>query len=261
MARIESLECVDRTTRILRSINAFDGISISNLARLSQIPRSVVDRYVTSLIDLELVMRDEATQRLIVTQKALSLSKGISFDDWRNVIARPVLVKACYKLGWPLSLNMIRGGSLVTLENTEAESPLVVDPTSKNMMESVIGSTSGQVLLAYQDPILRDQILRVALHNDSRLFSRARISFKQLLRQLADIRKKGFAIAKSTGVNWSKYSVPVFNKSTVDFCLTISFRRSALSHEEAFKRFHSALTSTANSLSQKLIGQVTADTY
>lgn len=250
MPGIRPLECVARATTLLRHLNEFDGVSISELARSTGISRGATNRYIVSLEDQGFVARDSATQTVRVTAKTLSLSSGASHDDWHTAVARPVLVKACHDFGWPLSLGTIRGARLAILENTDCESPLVITPLRENLLVPIVGRSGGHVLLAYKTSALRDQILRIALSRDAHLFTRARLSFRQLMRQLSDIRRRGFAITKVPGVNWATFSVPVGDGSSIEYCLTVRFRPSAVSHQDAAKRFLPNLQATARTLAQ-----------
>jgi DNA-binding IclR family transcriptional regulator len=252
MTGVISLEIVERVVTVLRTLNAFDGVTVSELAKLSGFPRAAVNRYLVTLMNLGYIERDQVSRKYTVTTKALEFSAGAPRDDWITIIVRPHLVAACNVMGWPLSLGTIRNSRLAVLENTDAESPMIVYPMREHIILPLLGRSAGHVLLAFKDKNVREDILKSALIRDPNLFSRKSYKFEHFDEILEEVRTKGFSATKVAGVNWATLSVPVSVNGRVDFSLTSRFHSTALTITEAIERFVEPLQLCSEELSIKL---------
>ena len=252
MGGIVTIDAVSRCLTVLRNLNAFNGVTVSELARLSQMTRASTNRYLVTLMRLGYVERSDHTRRYSVTEKVLEFSEGIPPDDWIMTIVRPELVKTCRDIGWPLSFSTIRGSRVAILENTDAESPLIVSPMREHMMIPLVGRASGHTLLAHKPKNVYSDLLFIAQNQDSNLFSRAHYTREQFEDVLRDSRESGYATAKIPGVNWAALSVPVWLHGSVDFSVSIRFHPTAISIDEATSRFLVPLRECSMTLTQTL---------
>lgn len=252
MSGILPLEIVERAVTVLRNINAFDGVTVSELAKLSGVPRAAVNRYLVTWVALGYVERNSASRKYTVTPKALEFSSGAPRDDWVTTHVRPHLIETCNAIGWPLSLAMIRNSRLAVLENTDAESPMIVYPMREHIILPLVGRSAGHVLLAYKTKPVRTDILNSALTADQNLFTRAHLDIGRFESVLQQTRDQGFASSKVPGVNWGTLSVPVHIDGSVDFALSNRFHPTAVTLEDAIDRFLKPLQKCAETLGHAL---------
>ena len=252
MSGVSPLEIVERAITVLRNINSFDGVTVSELAKLSGVTRAAVNRYLVTWEQLGYVERSRATRKYTVTPKVLEFSSGALRDDWITTHVRPHLIQTCKVMGWPLGFAAIRNSQLTVLENTDAESSMIVYPMREHITLPLVGRSAGHVLLAYKSEDVRKDILSAALAKDRYLFTRAQMDSTQFENDLKRTRTQGYALSKVPGVNWGTLSVPVEVNGDVDFALSNRFHPSAIPLDRAAERFLSPLQKCAKALAKTL---------
>lgn len=252
MSGIQHLDVVERAMRVLRTINAFDGVSVSELATLSGVTRAATNRYLVTLESLGYVERNPATRKYMVTQKVLGLSSGAPRDDWVSIVVQPILLACCRQIGWPLSFGTIRNSQLAVLANTDVESPLIVHPSREHLVVPLVGRAAGHVLLAAKSETVRQDILSSALINNPNLYTQAGLSPKDLEHLLEQTRAQGYATSKLKGMNWATLSVPVEVDGSVEFSVSTRVHPTAVDLDEAVERFIEPLRACSRDLSEAL---------
>ncbi|MDG2241954.1 MAG: helix-turn-helix domain-containing protein [Rhodospirillaceae bacterium] len=252
MSGVSPLEIVERAITVLRNINSFDGVTVSELAKLSGVTRAAVNRYLVTWEQLGYVERNPTTRKYTVTPKVLEFSCGSLRDDWITTHVRPHLIQTCKVMGWPLGFAAIRNSQLTVLENTDAESSMIVYPMREHMTLPLVGRSAGHVLLAYKPEDVRKDILSAALAKDRYLFTRTQMDPGQFENDLKQTRNQGYALSKVPGVNWGTLSVPVEVNGDVDFALSNRFHPSAIPLDRAAERFLLPLRKCAKALLKTL---------
>ncbi len=252
MSGVGSLKIVGRFATVLRNLNAFDGVTVSELARLSHLTRASVNRYLVSLVKLGYAERNAESKKYTATAMVREFSSRAPRDDWVTVIVRPHLIEACSRIGWPLSLGTIRNGRLVVVENTDAESLLIVYPMREHLVLPPVGRAAGHVLLAFKPQAVCEDILSLSLEQDPHLLTRARYDREKFAAVLEQTRNQGYAVGKVPGVNWATLSVPLTLNGAVDFAVSTRFHPTAVSLEKAVERFVEPLQECAQTLAEKL---------
>jgi DNA-binding IclR family transcriptional regulator len=252
MSGVTPLEIVERAVTVLRNINAFDGVTVSELAKLSGVPRAAVNRYLVTWVNLGYVVRDETTRKYTVTPRVLEFSSGAPRDDWVTTHVRPHLIETCKAIGWPLSLATIRNSRLSVLESTDAESPMIVYPMREHLVLPLVGRSAGHVLLAYKAKEVRVDILKSARAADPNIFSRAQLNTDEFESVIRETRAQGFAMTKVPGVNWGTLSVPLKVNGNVDLALSNRFHPTAVPSEDATDRFLQPLKACAQTIADAL---------
>ncbi len=249
---IRPVDRVKRAVDVLQTVNSIGEITISELASVTGLSRGAANRYIKTFADLGFVARDEATRRYSVTDKVALLSCGAPTNDWKSALAKPILVSACQRLGWPLSLGAIRNGKFTVLENSDDASPLVVVPMRENITVPVAGRAGAHVLLAAQPPKVIDQILLVALKRDPHLLTRVNMTKDELLTHLNTVKKLGYDATHMPGSKWATVAVPVFQHGACSYSVSIRFRYSAVNLESAVRRFKPTLIQTAQDIAERI---------
>lgn len=252
MAPLKPLDGLDRLLSVLRNLNAYPGLTVSDVARLSDMPRAAANRYLVTLESLGYAERDLQTRQYKVTSKALELSSGAAVDDWVTLVVYPALLRCGREVGWPCSLNGIRHARLAVIRNTDADSPMIVYPMRENIMVPLIGRSGGHVILAYKPDEVRQDLLTYAVQQDPLLLARARLSQDKLDLLWEQVRTNGYALTKIPSVNWSTLSVPLQINDVVDFSISVRFHPTAVTKEEAVSRFVDPLRACAEVLAEQL---------
>lgn len=252
MSGIQQLDVVERAVRVLRTINAFDGVSVSELAKLSGVTRAATNRYLVTLEALGHIERDETSRKYRVTRKVLELSSGATRDDWVTIVVQPILVDACRKIGWPLSFSTIRNSQVAVLTTTDAESPLIVHPLRDHLLVPLVGRAAGHVLLAGTSESVRQDILSSALNQSPHLYARSKLTPADLERLIRETKTNGYAATKIPGLNWATLSVPVVINGGAEFAVSTRFHPTAVTLDDAVDRFLEPLKACSKTLSEAI---------
>lgn len=249
---IRPVDRVKRAVDVLQTINSLGELTISELASITGLSRGAANRYIKTFADLGFVARDEATRRYSVTEKVALLSRGAPTDDWKSALAKPILVTACEKLGWPLSLGALRNGKFTVLENTDDTSPLVVTPMRENITVPVAGRAGAHVLLSEQPPQVVTQILMFALQRDPHLLTRTNMNETEFVTHLKSVKVRGYDATRMPGSKWATVAVPVRQQDICAYSVSIRFRHSAVDLNAAVKRFRATLSETAKQIAMRI---------
>ena len=249
---IRPVERVQRAVDVLRTVNSIGDITISELAKITGLSRGATERYVKTFASLGFVTRSQTTRRYSVTDKVAILSKGAPNSDWKSVLAKPLLLSACEKVGWPLSLSVLRNGHLTVVENTDDASPLVVIPMRDNISVPIAGRAGAHVLLAEQPAQVVDQILLVAEKRDPHLLSRINMTRQDFRAYLDQVKKQGYDVTRIPGSKWATIATPVRQGDLCTYSVSVRFRHSAVSLDQAVARFKATIVETARKVAERI---------
>ncbi|MBT4740782.1 MAG: helix-turn-helix domain-containing protein [Rhodospirillaceae bacterium] len=254
MARIQPLESIERLARIMRSVNAVDGITMSDLALAVDLPRSAVNRYIVTLVNLGYVFRDERTRAYRPTSKTHELSKGVMRDQKIQHTVLPILNETCREIGWSLNFTTLKNAQVTLIANTDSVSPLATKLRKTMLMRPVLGRAAGHVLLAYLSEAVRQDVLSMAEQQTPDLYAQANLAQDQIGGLLDGIRDKGYAASKTAKRRLNTVAVPVHIKNAVPFCLSVGVDETLLSLAEIEARLLTPLQTCSKRLTECLSG-------
>lgn len=254
MTSIEPLEGLERALTVLRTLNQYGGVTISELARLTNMPRAAVNRYIVTFIKLGYVFQTQPNRGLRVSAQALELSRGARTDGWIMTEALPEMRALCKDIGWPIGIERIIGARLAILTNTDSISPFVTRPIDPQVTFPLIGPASGHVLLAFTNTETRDDLLRCALEADSALLARTGMTMKKLATKMDEVLGRGYDVQRVAGAGWTVLAVPVLSAGQARLSLSMRFRSNSMPLERATARFIPKLTLTASNIAQRMSG-------
>ncbi|MGY8963688.1 MAG: IclR family transcriptional regulator [Rhodospirillales bacterium] len=252
MAKIQALESIERFARILSAINAADGITMSGLSQVVDLPRSAVNRYILSLLQLGYIFRDERSLTYQVTSKTFELSKGATRDQALRLTVLPILHRTCRKIGWSLNFTTLKNAQLTLIANTDALSPLVTKQRRTILMRPLLGRAAGHVLLAYLTQPVRDDVLTMAKQQSLTIYEESGIDPKSIQKLLSDIVYLGYAASKTVKKKLNTIAVPVHLNGAVPFCVSVGVNDSILSLDQVIEGLLEPLLSCSEELKQCL---------
>lgn len=252
MAKIQPLESIERFARILGAVNAADGITMSDLSQVVDLPRSAVNRYIVTLLKLGYIFRDERTLAYQPTSKTFELSKGATRDQALRLTVLPILHRTCRDIGWSLNFTTLKSAQLTLIANTDAVSPLVTTQRSTMLMRPVLGRAAGHVLLAYLTEPVRDDVLSMAIEQSPNLFEDAGLDQKDIPELLGNIQDQGYAASKTVKKQLNTIAVPVHVNGAVPFCVSAGVNDSVLSLDQVVERLLDPMRACSEELTQCL---------
>ncbi len=209
--RREADRHIDVVQKALEILDVFDSMAEVNLKQISESTGITANRAIRILGTLEskgYVSRSADTRTYRLGYRALALGK--SFEKHNNLtsISRPVLKQIVSICGESASLFVVSGGMRMVLAREEGTHGIRFAVTEGQRMPLHAGA-GGKILLAFGEKKLLDQTL--AKQELIAITERTITDKAQLIRTLASVREKGYAISQGERIRDSRaIAVPVF---------------------------------------------------
>jgi IclR family transcriptional regulator, mhp operon transcriptional activator len=245
---------VTRTLAVVRTLNENNRARVSELARLTRIPRPSLYRILDALCSLGYLRRTDE-ERYELTLLVRTLSDGFSDEPWVRVIAEPIMEELQREIVWPTDMATFYGNAMYLRATTRRHSPLTIDAATVGLRLPMLQSATGRAYLAFCSDAEREAIL-VNLRRSKAPEDRRARDANHVREIVAITRKKGYGerhrqIFDKTGA----IAVPIRRGPQVLACLNISFIASALSPGEAALRYLGQLQDAAMLIEQRLAAQ------
>ncbi|WP_157218603.1 IclR family transcriptional regulator domain-containing protein [Flavisphingomonas formosensis] len=244
-------EALARGLRILRAFNATSRtLSLSDIARLVDLPRATVRRTLLTLIHLGYV---EASGRLFsLTPDVLTLAGAYLESSTASSILQPACERLSAEHGETFSMAVMHGSDAVMVAYAR--------PRSMYMLGGGIGlripahcTAVGRVMLSSLAEAARTAFLEEA--PIEALTSRTITDRGRLLALMAEIAAQGFAIVEDEAeLGFRSLAVPVWRRDgRVGFAINVGMASMSMPMETARERFLPVLRAEADRLGRLLI--------
>lgn len=233
----------------LRCLNAHNGVTVTEIAEQTGLPRTTAYRILETLCVGGYAVRDPADDRYRPTISVRSLSEGFEDEPWVREIAKPQIEALCREIVWPISVATLSGTNMLVRETTDKNSPLALERYSAGLRVAILGSAAGRIYLAFCLPQQRETLIKILAHSESPNDSLARES-GLVERVLNDARQHGYAFHIRESHRETTVSVPVMNGSTLLASLTMRYMTSALTPQQVIKDYVPRLKETARQIGQ-----------
>jgi IclR family transcriptional regulator, KDG regulon repressor len=165
-------------------------ISLNELVREADLPKTTVFRYLRTLATKRLIEHDETTDRYRPGIGLWRLSHSSNPYEMLRQVCRPYLQELRDKFNETVNLGVIEAGEVLYLDIIESRRSL--------RMQATIGSSGqlhstalGKILLAFQPKELREKLLPQVL---TPVTARTIVDRKTLFEQIESVRATGYAI-------------------------------------------------------------------
>jgi IclR family mhp operon transcriptional activator len=243
---------VVRALSALRALNQRNGAGISDLSRMTGIPRPSLYRILDTLVALGYVRRRADGERYELTLLVRNLSDGFRDEDWVRGIALPAIEALQKEIVWPAEIGTFFNDAMYLRETTRRHSPLTIDYQSPGLRVPLLLSAAGRAYLAFcperERATILDNLKKSSDPNDA-LARDARY----VRNMLAVTRRNGYGqrhgeVYPKTGA----IAVPVLQGSRVICCLSFTFIASVLTPKEAAARYLKKLRAAADDVERQL---------
>jgi IclR family mhp operon transcriptional activator len=145
----QELRSLKRGLTVLSLLNKIDAISITELARHLELPRTTAERILLTLVAEGYVQRVPADKRYRLSAKVCSLADGFSDDCWIVEIATPMLFRVTRRIGWPLAIATPHDDHMVLRSTTDPATSLWLARRRIGAQTPMLNSSSGLVAYAF----------------------------------------------------------------------------------------------------------------
>ena len=189
----QELRSLKRGLKALTLLNQTGNISITELAKFLDLPRTTAERILLTLLAEGYVQRIPDDRRYRLSSKVCSLSDGFS-DDCRIVeIATPLLFRLTKQIGWPMAIATPSNDKMVLRATTDPATTLWLCRRRVGAEIAMLNSSSGLVAYACAAPSERTK-LHDLIANSADPVNRSRASDAGQLDLLVQpVRQNGYA--------------------------------------------------------------------
>ena len=230
------IEPVGRSFAIMEALSRRPRGTVAVLADETHLPRPTVVRLLRNLSELGYATRVSREAGYRLTDQVLGLAQGIRFVDHLVDVAAPHMSRFTRRYGWPLYLGTISDRAITIRHSTAVESPMSFERSALQRRSPILSSALGRAWLAFCPAEERRTILRhLGVKADAKLAA-----------TFAKIRRDGhsFTVLPRSG-RLQGIGVAIRDGERVMGCLSMRFIRSAMTEEEAGRRYGAALNALA----------------
>lgn len=241
-----------RALQVLEALNQQSQMPLGQLHEATQLPKPTLVRMLDTLIAGGYVRRVSRRAGYSLGERVLRLSGGFRHADKAVEAARPFIYALTAQYKWPVGVATLDGDAMIVRLSTRAESPFAADQDYLGQRLPMLVSALGRVYLAFCPDEERETILRMLRASKARSNAMARDG-RAVERLIADIRKRGYATtAQLRGEPLKGLAVPVMEGKQVVAAITMRYFGSAMTEEEAARRYLEPMKNAAEAIAAGL---------
>lgn len=254
---MHTIRSLHRGLRALEVLNIRKNLTVAEMAREIDLPRTTTFRILENLSFAGYLVRDEKSGRYGLTIRVRGLASGFDDDAWISEVARPLAVELGKIVVWPVSVMTPQNMQMLLRFTTDSDSPLAIDYYREGTMLPLLPTASGRVYLAYcgdrEREIVLDALGKQLDDPVNELLKRP----GAIAKIIEGVRGSGFALnirsprtrepGKTTTV-----AVPVMRNGRFLAALAMRYLDSAVTVSEMQKRYLPTLLEFAEKLEQEV---------
>lgn len=251
----EPVQPVLRALQILEALNQETVTTLEKLHERTTLPKPTLVRLLDTLIDGGYVRRISRTAGYALAERVLRLSNGFRYADRVVDAARPFMHALTAEHKWPVAIATFENNAMIVRAGTRHKSPFSTDPNYLNTKLPMLVSALGRAYLAFCPDDERETILAMLRMSSARVNATARDE-KAVARLLSGIRKNGYAsTAPVPGDPSMGLAIPIMRGNDVAAAMTMRYFGSAMTEEEAVRRYLAPMRAAALAISASLEGR------
>ncbi len=188
----QELRSLKRGLKVLSLLNQTEHVSITELARHLDLPRTTAERIMLTLLAEGYVQRVPDDKRYRLSPKVCGLSGGFSQDCWVVQSAGQMLLRLTEKIGWPLAIAAPSSDHMVLRSTTDSTTSLWLNRRRVGAETPILNSSSGLVAYAFSTEA-EQNVMRHLLLQSSDPYNRERASRTALDLLIEPVVEQGFA--------------------------------------------------------------------
>lgn len=210
---MSNIQIIDRVTMILQSFTSSKyEMGISELAVETSLSKSTVHRLALAMTSSGLLNYDESAKKFRPGAMFLHMANVVKTNLSLLKVCKPYMTKLRDTTQETVMLKVVDNDAAVAVEciETEANLRLTTQPGLRYLLYT---GASSKVLLAYME----DQEIKSVLKDGIQKLTDNTPSYDEVLRQIEEIRKNGYAVSIGERVDDGVgVSVPIFDSSQMN---------------------------------------------
>lgn len=238
------VRALDRGLRLIEVLAERGWSTPQELAAITAIDRATIYRLLATLVRAGYAERRVEDGRFVLSAKIRELASGVRDDDRLSAIMAPLLERLVAKIFWPSDFAMLVSGRLRIVASSHHLTTMTFFRGMVGKERPVLESALGRAILGAMGAAEREHALLAV----GGVQDRARID--HILRET---ESAGYAAAVGTTVSdISAIALPVMAGAQVAGAINLVFFRSALTPDQAAKRYLEPLRATVREAEQRL---------
>ncbi len=226
----QELRSLKRGLKALALLNQMEVISISELARKLQLPRTTAERILTTLASEGYVHRIEDDKRYRLSLKVCSLARGFSDESWITHVAGPLMFDLTRAIGWPVAIATPAGMNMSVRLTTDPATSLWLTRRRIGSEIPMMNSSSGLVYLAYAPDGERRHLIELLREGDEGQPPMSLSESNDLERQFERIRNDAYSFQPNltSSSREDSIAIPIVIDGSVKAVLLMMFMTRAM---------------------------------
>jgi len=261
MASFNPVVALTRGLEVLRIVNSLGEASAADVTRRAKLPRPTVIRMLETLEEAGYVTRRNDSARYVPTGRVLLLSSGYVAHQRIGELAEPALTQLREKLGWPSSIAIPDGSSMLVAYSSRSFEG-VLQHARSGTRAPLLGSALGRAYIAHCPDEERERLLEMLRSAQPGPFDKALLENpRALTKMLKATREAGYAMPDPAYTRsvyndaGAGFAVPVVSAGKTVGSINIVFFASALSLDEAIAAFLPEMLSAASLIGERLASE------
>jgi IclR family transcriptional regulator, mhp operon transcriptional activator len=208
------IEPIARALSIIGAMNQHRLTTISDLHRITELPKPTVHRILATLMNCGYVAKDIDRSVYMLTEKVLSLSSGYGKEAWLLQASTPVARKITRDVKWPVAIGIFDYNAMVVQYSTRPYSEFVLQGSTVNKRFQLFKSAMGQAFLGFCE----DEQLKTVLGalRDDELQEDPILDDDYLIKRfIADVQARGYGLRKGNRGESTHMALPIKSESEV----------------------------------------------
>lgn len=255
---LRQIRAVHRALDLLEHLGEHGPSSLQQLHAATALSKSTLRRLLATLVERRFIRRgisDGMYRTNVATPSAVNSELTLRIGRLVE-IARPHMLALTDKVEWPSDLHIYVRGRMRILESTHGRSPFGRPASSQTDAElNLFAAASGLALLAANDDRFVLGLVEQLKHDEFWSLSRFGVTPARLLRELNEIRSRGFAVRRITqgrAQGRNAIAVAILQGKLPVGGLTISWQRQLMPANEFAALHLDALQAAAKAISRGL---------
>ena len=260
MTKLQNMS-MDRGLTVLETLAANGGLSLAQLHKITDIPKTPLRRLLSTMMDRDFVRRSVADNRYRTNILIPRLTKSgflPHLSDLSDIIM-PHAIALTAEIGWPTDIHLLGAGCMTMVDSTRKLSPFQLYHGQINLPLNMFGSASGVACLSrcslgYVEEML-DMWEGDAFYGLDR-FGITRTAYFDVLSQAKElgygIRLPNYQGETELGVGLAAIAVPFAKQNRPIGAAVTMYPRDYRSTEDFAADFFDKLNSTANAITAAL---------
>ncbi|MHB8285630.1 MAG: IclR family transcriptional regulator domain-containing protein [Caulobacteraceae bacterium] len=251
----KSIRAISRSLAILQTVNRVGAVHLNAIAEATGLPYQTAYRIVQALVQEGMLVREPKGRLYRVTALVKSLSNGFEDESRLEAVSAQAIAGLTKTILWPVIVASRVGDVMIVRSSTTDKTSLSYRNYRPGHTMPLLHSTSGLVHLAFSAEEDRRTVLEGLALSQSP--SAGYGASQALADSLSQIRQNGFAAQKfnfgaPAAGRIASISVPLFGAEGGPAALTMIFFATAMSTDEAVRRYVGPIRATAEQISAQL---------